>query len=1269
MTDFVRQMDSDKHRSKTFGGAHLTLGFPNATVRGHSLLVPIAMLLMSGLISVSAQSADSAKLEFFESRIRPLLVKNCHGCHSAKAKKLKAGLHLDSRQGFLSGGDSGPVITPGDAESGLLIRAVGYADVDLQMPPRGKLDDSELSDLKKWIADGAVWPEDGSSHQPAAKQQFDIAGRKASHWAWQPIGNPVAPQTKSLNWGQDNLDGFVLAKLETEKLTPGPAAEKRTLIRRLSFDLTGLPPTPDEIRNYLSDTSKEATGKVVTRLLDSPRFGERWARHWLDMVRYSETLGHEFDYTVHNAWRYRDYAIRAFNADVPFDQFMKEHVAGDLLSNPRRHPTEKFNESKIGTAFYWFGQQKHSPVDIRQETADTIDNQIDVLTRAFMGMTVACARCHDHKFDAISTKDYYSMFGVLGSSRYAQVAIDEEVTVAPLHGQLSKLREEIQHEAIRSISPELSRAAAYIKAAQDLPNHVQPASATATETKDILFEDFEGKLVGWKTTGDAFSGPQSQKTVGGYQGNMNAQGKGFINSHNIQRDGETIRSDRFTGTLTSPSFRITKPFIHFLVGGGQHKGKTGINLLIEGEIVRNVTGRAQNRMEPAQFDVRGLIGKHAQIQAVDLVTGGWGNIGLDHIVFGNDPVPGTAKPRPSISPAAVASYAKKHRLDSTTLERWLKALPELKQIKVTEIVTPPVGYEVFADFANGSERDWFREGLAWNKPSKVGDIIVSSTEGTSLSLLDKGWMHSAEIAPHFEGAFRSPTFDVNHDYVHVLVAGEDTRINAVVDSFTIIKNPIWGGLKKEVKKSAPHWLTFDLRMVRGHRAWLEFLDMPVGDPGAKGSYSKQGWMAVRQVLFSNESRAPGSLLSTKITSPEGAAIQVFSNEISEAIGSWEKRGQPSHRQLAVLNWLANADLLVSQRSALSTMLQRYRNLAAKVASPMRIPGMADGSGVDEFVFIRGNHRNHGAPAPRAFLDALSEQTRYQSTGSGRLELAQDLARPSNPLPARVFVNKVWHHLIGRGIVPSVDNFGVLGDRPSHPELLDHLAFWFQNNGWSTKNLIRKIVLSGTYQLSSKPANEVAEGQDPNNLLLHRANVKRLEGEAIRDAMLAISGSLDDEMYGAPVPVYLTSFMEGRGRPSTSGPLDGNGRRSIYIAIRRNFLSPMMLAFDTPPPATTVGRRPISNVPAQALIMMNDGLVAQQSLEWAETLAKKRPTEALIRSMYEEAFGRPPTATESAAAAQFLTSQETLHDGPEAKLQSRADLAHVLFNVKEFIFLN
>src|SRR5260221_1514639 len=293
-----------------------------------------------------------------------------------------------------------------------------------------------------------------------------------------------------------------------------------------------------------------------------------------------------------------------------------------------------------------------------------------------------------------------------------------------------------------------------------------------------------------------------------------------------------------------------------------------------------------------------------------------------------------------------------------------------------------------------------------------------------------------------------------------------------------------------------------------------------------------------------------------------------------------------------LDWLNRNSLLEGERAdgpdgqRLRTVLGDFRKLEDAIPERARAVGMVDGTGVDESVFIRGSHKTLGEVVPRRFLEALggSEKTRF-THGSGRLELAQSIVSPSNPFLARVMVNRIWLHLFGRGIVPTPDDFGAPGQPPTYPELLDWLAHWYSTeDGWSTKKLIRMLVTSQTYRMSSRPADAIAEEKDPQNVLLHRMPVRRLEYEPIRDALLAVSGQLDLEMFGPPVPVYLAEFMEGRGRPAHSGPIDGAQRRSIYQDVRRNFLAPMMRAFDFPVPSTTVGRRTVSNVPAQSLIL-------------------------------------------------------------------------------------
>ena len=348
---------------------------------------------------------------------------------------------------------------------------------------------------------------------------------------------------------------------------------------------------------------------------------------------------------------------------------------------------------------------------------------------------------------------------------------------------------------------------------------------------------------------------------------------------------------------------------------------------------------------------------------------------------------------------------------------------------------------------------------------------------------------------------------------------------------------------------------------------------------------------------------------------------------------------------------------------------RIRDLEAKIPAPRRAPTIRDGTGIDEHVFVRGSHKNLGVVAPRAFLEAFGKP-RFSAAGSGRLELAKDITDPANPLVARVIVNRLWKHHFGEGIVRSPDDFGLQGQRPTHPELLDWLATEFVQT-WSLKRMHRLMLLSAAYRQSSRAEPEQAEKAltaDPQNVLLHRQNVQRLEAEAIRDSILLVSGRLNRAMEGQGILPYLTEYQVGRGKPA-SGPLDGNGRRSIYLAVRRNFLNPMFTAFDYPTPFTTIGRRTVSNVPAQALVMLNNPFVLQQAELWAKrTLGTPNRTVAeRLQAMYESAFGRLPTDDEVKVATQFLEEQAREYGKPDHP-RAWGDLAHVLFNAKEFLFV-
>ncbi|MEI6235392.1 MAG: DUF1549 domain-containing protein, partial [Planctomycetota bacterium] len=452
-----------------------------------------------------AGEATEAGIHFFETKIRPILAAECYSCHSVKAKKLKAKLFADSLQGLLKGGESGPSLVPGDPEKSKLIEAVVYKNQDLQMPPDSKLSDAQVADLTQWVKMGAPWPKEAApqaSETGAGKlEDFDLQKRKAAHWAWQPVKTQPAPVVKNAAFVADPIDAFILKKLEDKNLAPTTPADKRTLLRRSTFDLIGLPPKPEELDAFLKDDSPQAFEKVLDRLLASPQYGERWARHWLDLTRYAESYGHEFDFQIPNAHRYRDYVIRAFNLDIPYNQFATEHLAGDLIS-PARLTPEGLNESVCGTAFYFLGENVHSPVDIRQHQADRFDNQIECISKTFLGMTLNCARCHDHKFDALSTADYYAMYGYLKSSRYTQAPINQNAINEKV-AELSKLKKQIAPLAFAELkkkaSTDLAAALEKYKPAGKLDpaNALQPVLQVLTTPPDQLAKK-------WKAFGADF---------------------------------------------------------------------------------------------------------------------------------------------------------------------------------------------------------------------------------------------------------------------------------------------------------------------------------------------------------------------------------------------------------------------------------------------------------------------------------------------------------------------------------------------------------------------------------------------------------------------------------------------------------------------------------------------------------------------------------------------------------------------------------------------
>ncbi|MEE2907495.1 MAG: PSD1 and planctomycete cytochrome C domain-containing protein [Planctomycetota bacterium] len=895
--------------------------------------------------------------------VRSLLASKCYACHGPDASGRQADLRLDTMEGQRSHRRAGAPVVPGDPANSLLLQRITHDDIDIRMPAEAPpLEEEEVTLLQDWIEAGASWP---------------------THWAWKPIDNPAVPVVNNTNWIRDPLDAFVLAQLESEELAPAAQAEPTTWLRRVHFDLLGLPPSPTIIETFEADYEIDPEGareRLVDTLLASPHFGEQWGRHWLDLVRYAETCGHEFDYPIPHAWRYRDWVVRAFNNNVTYDRFVIEQIAGDLVTSPRMDGATGLDDSLPGTGFWFFSQGTHAPVDVRQDEADRIENQLDVFGKTFTGLTISCARCHDHKFDPIRTDEYYALAGYLQSSRRRDAYLDPGGRIEARLQELDQARRKIVQSIV---TPDHTRS-------EDLP----------TEETTTLLESFD-------------------------------------------QSGE----------------------------------------------------------------------------------------------------------------------------------------------------------------------DWFSDGQAFDAPLQADQAYL---QDDMLHIAGSGQWHSGLRSPRAQGALRSPSFTIENDWLHHRVKGRGARIRVIIDGFRLNEyNPLlFEDCLKQIDNEDWHHVAQQVGKYRGHVAWIEYSDD--GD----------GWIAIDEIHGSDDASEP--------------------------------------------SWLGDVDPAVPEHDAerLNAAMESIRDDEASLEAPVRVLAITDGTPEEQVVYLRGNHETPGPIAYRGSPSIMRSPTEVPASGSGRLELAQSLVSARNPLTARVMANRVWHHLMGRGLVESVDDFGAMGRAPTHLDLLDHLATRFRSD-WSVKDLVRVIVLSNTYAMSSS-ANPHSLLIDPENRLLHYRPMKRLTAESIRDSMLASSGRLDPTVGGPPVAIHLSDHMTGRGRPGTSGPLDGNGRRSLYLEVRRNFLPPLLTTFDMPTPATTAGKRNNSNVPAQSLALMNDPFVHEQAQRWADRILIEHDVdEARIHTMFLEAFGRPPTINEQALALEFVS--DSTESGPDDTRW--ADLGHALFNTKEFIYLD
>ena len=1024
-------------------------------------------------LSVLAQfvlANNPTEVEFFENRIRPVLAEHCYECHNS-VNKAKGDLVLDYKDGLLDGGETGPALIPGKPKKSLLLQVLRHEIQDLKMPKGGpKVMPEVLSDFEKWIANGAFDPrlEPPTEKQLAQETAWEkIRERRKQWWSFQPVDWPKVPQVAEKNWSDHPVDQFLKSKMEEADIQPNGETDALAILRRLTFAITGLPPTIKQQKAFQTAADKdmaEATETLVDELLESPHFGERWARHWMDWVRYADSHGSEGDPGIPNAFRYRNYLIRALNADVPYDQLVLEHFAGDLLANPRINEELGINESAIGTANLRFVLHGFAPTDALDEHVRFTDDQIDVLTKTFLGLTVSCARCHDHKFDAISQKDYYALFGILSNGRPAQRVIESPSRLSKNETKLRELKKSIRREL----------ALAWKKTGADLAELLQK--------------------------------PPSKKW-------QDAIGDG--SNHNPLRVWAKLRNAKKE------------------------------NFAREWE--------AQRKAFQASQDI--LNKRHS-----GAYRGSW-------------------------------------------------KLGDEKQYA-----------------------GWSRSGQGMKgKPAPPGEFHVLTSGDRIIDRVLPSGAYTHLLSNKQNGTLSSPRFQFDEGNVW---------IRAIGDKGTTLRYVVWNYPRRGTvyPKGSPDpdqekWISWNTKYWAGDEGYLEATtnrDHPVEAGGGTKS-----WFGVTEAVLASPGQSPPKDEIAEVLSPlfltdakptdaqELAAL--YAKVINAAIEDWES-GKATDAQARMLNFLIRKNLLASsikELPELADLADQYRSLETDVVSPRLAPGILDNEPFDQALFVRGNHKAMGDPVPRRFLEAFDD-TPYPQNSVGRLEYAKDVLDRDNPFATRVIANRIWHHIFDRGLVATPDNFGRLGELPSHPELLDYLAMKFRDDGWSVKQMIKFLVTTKTFRLSSAPSSKARE-KDPDNLLLTHARLRRLEAEPIHDAILA-----------AAQKINLGGIAEG-------GSVGGNTtRRAVYKQIRRNSLDPFLSVFDAPVPATTKGRRDTTNVPAQSLTMMNDAFVINS----ANDLARNAPgstEEEKLSNMFRLALGRPASEAEKARAEAFIkgaTESET-----------------------------
>ncbi|HET6423987.1 MAG TPA: PSD1 and planctomycete cytochrome C domain-containing protein [Planctomycetaceae bacterium] len=1081
--------------------------------------------------SVTLTAAEDAA--FFESRIRPVLVAHCYECHSA-AGKIEGQLQLDHRDGLRKGGESGPAVAPNEPDKSLLLQAMRHES--LKMPPAGKLSETVLADFTKWIRDGAIDPRDAPpspSEAAAEAWQAKLAERR-QWWSLQPPRDSRPPEVEERGLN-DPADAFLAYALHDAGLTFAPAADADTLGRRLAFVLTGLPPTPVEVAEFhhaFAADPESAVRQRIDALLASAHFGERFARHWMDVVRYTDTFGYEWDNPAKGSWEFRDYLARAFNADIGFDVLLREQIAGDLLSPSRIDAANGINESLIGPMFYHMGEHRHgASLEFNGVHQEMVDNKIDAFSKAFLGMTVACARCHDHKLDAVSQADYYALAGVFMTPRWTPRDVTLPQRDAAALTELKRLRADIQHNLAHAWKSHASTTLS-ATALRDW------ARAHHAEFKDAKIEDIAFPIAQLVKSADSSS-----------DADLVTRWQQLAKEWRAQRESrQTANAAQFTTVIdfSEPGF----PDGWVIDGRGLEDG-----YVTDGTVLVALQGEGViESVLPRGYHTQALSSKQA---------------GVIHL------------PRPE-------SFPKK--------------------------------------------------------------II-------SLKMAGGDWAGRIEIP---QNAFQSET-------IAFFAPGAPATWQAVTAR----------GLANGVTRVVTEFATASMHPNFPPRTGLAragTLALPDTDDGM----NKRSWFSLTAIVAHDTPGVPADTLDAFSSLYHGAAPtaaehvwQRLSDWLAGSVTRWAA-SQASSEDVRVMNWLVSQKLLPNRMESLPNvgpLVEAYRRVESRIGQARTVMSMDERQiePVNYRLNIRGNVDTEGPAVPRDFLEVFRGQHQVAiADGSGRRELADYLASGRHPQTARVYVNRVWQWVFGTGLVATPNDFGKLGDRPSHPELLDWLTHRFIEEGWSTKRLVRRLLLTRAFQQSGE-VTTIAADRDPGDRLLHHYPTRRLEAEAIRDALLAVSARLNDELAGPPI--NPPRVAEDKTKRLFAGPWDTRGRRSLYLTMSIMEPPKFLAGFNLPDLKLPTGRRDVTNVPGQALILLNDPFVSRLAEHWAEIVIQDGHIGAADRvaAMFVTALGRKPTIEERERWTAAVASFAKPGTDPMNDVTAWTQVALAVFNTKEFLY--